>query len=172
MNQQKLSNKGIEEASKSYAIFENILFIVTIAFGFLGMYPFKISGLPIVSILYVLFLIIMLGFTLRKHLCTRCYYYGKWCHCGWGKLSAAMYKKDSGNYELGGKLALPTWGILMGLPIIGMILAVILGKTSLSEELIYFVPFIILVTINGIMHKKDCTACKMRSICPGSAAKN
>ena len=171
MNGKKLFDQGLEEASKSYVILENILIIATIIVGFLGMYPLGFAGIPIVSILYALFLFIMLGFTLRKHLCSACYYYGKYCHCGWGKLAASVCKKDSGNYALGGKLALLTWGILMGLPIIGMILVMILGQASLAEEMIYFIPFIILVIINGIMHKKDCTECKMRFVCPGSAAK-
>ena len=171
MDKQKLYADGIEEAKKSYAIFENILFLVLIVLGFLGMYPLSLGGIPIISILYALFGVIMLAFMLRKHLCTTCYYYDKWCHCGWGKLSSAMFKKDSGNQVLGGKLAGLTWGILMGLPIIGMIAVVVIGKTSLTDELIFFVPFIVLVVINGILHKKDCEQCKMRFTCPGSGAK-
>jgi len=171
MDKEKLYENGIEEAKKSYVIFENVLFIVLIALGFLGMYPLGVNGVPIVSILYALFVLIMLVFVLRKHLCTGCYYYDKWCHCGWGKLSSAMFKKDSGNQELGGKLAGLTWGILMGLPIIGMIAVVIMGKVSLTDELTFFVPFIVLVIINGILHVKDCQKCKMRFICPGSGAK-
>ena len=171
MDEQKLYNKGIEEAKKSYAIFENVLFLVLIALGFLGMYPLGVSGLPFVSILYVLFAVVMLALVLRKHLCTDCYYYNKWCHCGWGKLSSAMFKKNSGNQQLGGKLAGLTWGILMGLPIIGMIVVVVIGKASLTNELVFFIPFMVVVVINGILHKKDCEKCKMRFICPGSGAK-
>ena len=171
MDEQKLYEDGMQEAKKSYAIFENILFLVLIALGFLGMYPLGVNGVPIVSILYMLFVLIMLVFVLRKHLCTGCYYYDKWCHCGWGKLSSAMFKKDSGNQELGGKLAGLTWGILMGLPIIGIIAVVIMGKSSLTDELIFSVSFIVLVAINGILHVKDCQKCKMRFIRPGSGAK-
>lgn len=171
MDEQKLYDNGVEEAKKSYAILENVLFIVLIALGFLGMYPLSVSGVSFVSILYVLIAVAMLVFVLRKHLCTSCYYYDKWCHCGWGKLSSAMFKKDSGNQELGGKLAGLTWGVLMGLPIIGMIAVVIMGKVSLRDELIFFIPFIVLVAINGILHIKDCQKCKMRFICPGSGAK-
>jgi hypothetical protein len=97
MKKQDLYEDDIEEAKKSYAVLENILFLVLIALGFMGMCSIGIGGIPIVSILYALFALIMLIFVLRKHLCTGCYYYDKWCHCGWGKLSSAMYKKDSGN---------------------------------------------------------------------------
>ncbi|MDI6826507.1 MAG: hypothetical protein QMD36_04980 [Candidatus Aenigmarchaeota archaeon] len=171
MDKQKLYEKGIKEAKKSYAIFENALFLLLIVLGFLGMYPLSIKGLPLVSILYALFGVVMLVFVLRKHLCTKCYYYDKWCHCGWGKLSSAIFKRDSGNQEFGGKLAGITWGILMGLPIIGMVGVIFVGKTPLIDVLIFFVPFIILVAINGVLHMKDCKECKMRFICPGSAAK-
>ncbi len=172
MEKQDLYEEGIEEAKKSYALLENILFLVLLTLGFIGMYPIGISGIPLVSILYALFALIMLTFVLRKHLCTGCYYYDKWCHCGWGKLSSSMYKKDSGNQKLGGILAVLTWGIIMVLPIIGMILVVVFGKVRLTHELVFFIPFLILVCINGIMHKIDCERCKMRFICPGSAAKN
>jgi uncharacterized protein YacL len=172
MDEQKLYKEGIEKVKKYYAIFENVLFLLLIVLGFLGMYPIRVSGIPFISILFVVFVVIMLAFVLRKHLCTNCYYYDKWCHCGWGKLSSAMFKKDSGNQKVGGKLAGLTWGILMGLPIIGMIAVVIMDIASLTNELILFIPFIVLVVINGILHVKDCQKCKMRFICPGSGEKN
>jgi hypothetical protein len=142
-----------------------------IILGFLGMYPLKIISIPIVSIFYVLFATFMLFFMLRKHLCINCYYYNKWCHCGWGKLSSTMFKKNTGVQKLGGKLAGLTWGILMTLPIIVMIIIIIIDEVSLIEKLFFLVPFVALVVVNGILHKIDCEKCKMRFICPGSAAK-
>ena len=82
-----------------------------------------------------------------------------------------MYEKESGNQKLGGKLALLTWAVLMGLPVLGMTAVVLLNKAAITQELIFFIPFVILSGINGYLHKKDCTECKMRFICPGSAAK-
>ena len=171
MDKRELYEDGVEDCKKFYIICENVLIVGMIALGFLGMYPLSFNGIPFVSIFYVLFALIMMAFVLRKHLCTNCYYYDKWCHCGWGKLSSVMFKKDSGNQKLGGKLAVFSWGVLMGLPIIGMIVIIILDKASLMNELIFFVPFIALVAINGILHKIDCEKCKMRFICPGSSAK-
>ena len=171
MNRQQLYEDGIEEAKKAYAAFENMLFIALFVLGFMGMFKLTLIGLPLVSVSYALFIVIMLGFVLRKHLCTQCYYYDKWCHCGWGKLSSAMFKKDAGNQELGGKLAQLTWGIIMGVPIIGMAAVIIMDINSLTHELLFLVPFVILVAINGVLHVKDCRMCKMRFICPGSGAK-
>ncbi|NQT29097.1 MAG: hypothetical protein HQ596_00850 [Candidatus Saganbacteria bacterium] len=171
MQDKQLYEKGIEQADRSYAIFENILFVITLLTGYSAMTPVRLYGIPIVSLLYMLFLLVMLLLVLRKHLCTNCYYYGKWCHCGWGKLSAAIYKRNSGNQALGGKLGLLTWGTFMALPIFVMIAIVIFDKSMFMRELLYFIPFVILVIINMLMHKKDCEECKMRFTCPGSAAK-
>ena len=171
MDEQELYEDGVEDCKKFYVICENVLIVGMIALGFFGMYPLSFGGIPFVSILYVLFALIMMVFVLRKYLCTNCYYYDKWCHCGWSKLSSIMFKKGSGNQELGGKLAGFSWGILMGLPIIGMIIIVIIGEISLIDELIFLAPFIALVAVNGILHKIDCEKCKMRYICPGSSAK-
>jgi len=167
----KLYQDGIEESKPWYVLFENFIILVIVILAFFGMYPLGIRGIPVISISYAVFTVLMLVFVLRKHLCTRCYYYNKWCHCGWGKLASLFYKKDTGNYELGGKLALFTWGIIMGFPMIVMIAIIFMEKAALVDEHIFFIPFVILVAINGILHVKDCKECKMRLICPGSAAK-
>ena len=84
----ELYEKGIESASKAYAIIENLVIVITIAVGFVGMMPLvNVAGVPILSIVYAAFLVTSLGFVLRKHLCTHCHYHGKWCHCGWGWIS-------------------------------------------------------------------------------------
>ena len=82
-----------------------------------------------------------------------------------------MYKKDSGNIRLAEKIIGPTWGILMGLPLLLMILAIVLNKTSFADISLILISYIVMVVINGIMHVSDCKKCKMRYICPGSAAK-
>ena len=77
----------------------------------------RLGGLSVVSIVYLLFAFLMLGLILRKHLCIYCYYYGRLCGMGWGKLSSCLFKEKSGNYELGMKLAGLTWGLLTVIPI-------------------------------------------------------
>jgi len=171
MDSKELFEQGIEQAGRPYVIFKNISIILMVLLGYIGMYPLKIYGIHLISIVYLVFIAAMLMFVLRRHLCTQCYYYGKLCHCGWGKLASGIFEKESGSQKLGGRLALITWSILMLLPLIGIPAAVILKKASWQQELIFFVPFVILLIINGYLHKKDCTECKMRFICPGSAAK-
>ena len=167
---QKIYSEGIEKAKISYVIFENILLVLLLAIGCLGMYTIQIGNIPIVSILYIVFSLFMLVLFLRKHLCTHCYYYGKTCHCGWGVLAAKLYKEKSGDQTLGGILAGVTWAVIMLLPIILMVVAMIFIKGVFFTTMIYLIPFIILVGINGYLHKVDCDQCKMKFTCPGSAA--
>lgn len=168
---ENLDPTGIEAAGLRGIILENILLVALIAIGFLGMYPVSVAGIPLVSIVYMLFAAIMLGAVLRKHLCTHCYYHGRWCHCGWGKLSSAMFHAKSGDRHLGESLVMPTWGIILFMPVIVMALVIVLGIAPPILELWFLVPFVILVIVQGILHKKDCRQCRMRFICPGSAAK-
>jgi len=133
------------------------------------MLPLRIYGFPIISVLYALFLIIMLLFVLGKHLCTHCYYYGKLCSTGWGKLSALMFGKNSGNYQLGVKLAGVTWILVTAIPIVGIILALILEYSP--SNLTFLILFILLTPVNFVSHRKACEKCKMRFICPASMAK-
>ncbi len=162
---------GIEKVKIPYIVFENTLIVALLVFGYLGMKPISVHGIPILSIIYVLFTLIMLIFILRKHLCTHCYYYGKSCHCGWGHLSSKLFKKESGNQKAGGILAGITWGTIMVLPVISMVLLIITNEVKLKQEMLYLVSFVILTVINGVLHKIDCENCKMKYICPGSAAK-
>ncbi len=160
---------GLEGYPLITVIGQNLFFIIYFGLGTIGMWGLKITGIPIVSILYVFFLIIMLIFVLRRHLCTNCYYYDKRCSTGWGDLAAVMFKKNSGNYELGVKLAGITWGLATIAPIIGIIAVLIFNfKIYL---LVIFILFIILTPLNFMMHKHLCIKCKMRNICPASMAR-
>ena len=168
--EQKLYDKGIEKCPSASAIRQNMFFGIYFTIAFIGMSFLQINNIPIVSIIYIVFISIMLIFVLRKYLCTHCFYYGKVCCTGWGKLAACLFKQNSGNYELGGKLAGVTWMLAMFLPLIGMVIALILNWFSITITLL-LVVFIILSVVNFFIHKESCVKCKMRFICPGSVAK-
>lgn len=169
MEKQELYKEGLEEYSLCCVIGQNVFLLIYFAIGFIGMWSLQIYNFPAVSILYGLFLIVMLLFLLRKHLCTHCYYYGKFCNVGWGKLSAFMFKKNSGNYGLGVKLASITWTVATSVPIIGIVVSLVLSFSIFG--LILLILFISLSLINIIIHKKVCEKCKMKFICPASMAK-
>ncbi len=167
---QKLYEKGIEKYSLASAISQNLFFVIYFTIAFIGMSFLQINNIPIVSVIYIIFIGVMLIFVLRKHLCTHCFYYGKVCGTGWGKLAGCLFKKNSGNYTLGGKLAKITWISAMFLPLIVMIIALILNWFSITLTIL-LVVFIMMSVVNFFIHKKSCVKCKMRFICSGSTAK-
>ena len=166
--EEKLYKKGLKKYPIGCVIGQNLFFLFYFGIGFIGMFSLRIYEFPIISIAYALFLVVILLFVLRKHLCTNCYYYGKLCSTGWGKL-ALMFRKNSGNYELGVKLAGITWMIATLIPIVGIITVLILSFSTF--RLILLVLFLLLTPVNFITHKRACKKCKMRFICPASMAK-
>lgn len=148
---------------------QNLFLILYFGVGVIGIMPLQIYGFPIISTIYASFLIVMFLFVLRKHLCTCCYYYGKRCNTGWSKLASLMFKKESGNYELGVKLALITWMLATLVPIVGIAGALIFNYSL--RNLIFLVLFVLLTPVNLLSHKLACAKCKMRFICPASMAK-
>jgi len=171
MEKQKLYEKGLENYPKATVVLTNVLLFLWFGFAAYGMSVLRFAGLPIISIIYLLFAIIMLGFVLRKHLCTHCYYYNKLCGTGWGKLSSRLFKEKSGNYELGMKLAGLTWGLLTIVPIIAIPLAMLLNRGFLVPGGITLTGFLTIMVVNQFGRKKGCKQCKMRRICEASAAK-
>lgn len=171
MTELNLYKPGIENATLIRVALENTLILGLLISGTLLLEPLHFSGWPLLSIGYAGMAGVMLVFVLRKHLCTHCWYYGKNCHCGWGKLSAILFKQHSGNYKLGGRLGGMTWGSIMIVPLLGFTVGVIVNTIRFSENWISLVIFIGFVIINGGLHKKSCDSCKMRCICPGSAGK-
>ena len=166
----KLYEEGLERYPLFWVLGQNIFLLIYFSVAFLGMYPLQVSGIPAVSLLYIIFIGVMLLFVLRKHLCTNCYYYGKRCNTCWGKLASLLFERGSGNYELGGRLANLTWAFAAVIPIVGMILVLALVNFSCKNLGLLFL-FIILSGVNFMIHRKSCEVCRMRYICPGSAAK-
>jgi len=164
----KLFQEGKESFSFGIILLGNIAFLLNWGIGFVLLMPFRINGIPIVSWIYLIILIIV-QLSLKKLNCTSCYYYGKSCYLGWGKLAALCFKQDSGNQEKGMKLAI---SYVLQLPIIliaTLIAGFIYGFNTLN--IILLIIFVIINILQGaVLRKKACTVCKSRFICKGSAA--
>ena len=168
---EKLYEKGLENYPKQTIILTNMLLLLWFGSAAYGMSALRSVGLPIISILYLLFALLMLGFVLRKHLCTHCYYYGKLCGSGWSKLSSCQFKQKSGNYELGMKLAGMTWGVLTIIPIIVIPLTMFLHREFLISGGTSLACFFVIMAMNQLGRKRGCSQCKMRYVCKASVAK-
>ena len=164
----KLFQEGKESFPAWWIVLENIGFILNWGIGFVLLLPFKYNSVSIVSWCYLVILAIV-QISLKKYNCSNCYYYGKWCHLGWGKLTCLLFKEDSGNPEIGMKLAI---SYILQLPVIliaALVAGFLYGFNLISVLLL--IVFVVLNLLQGtILRKKGCAVCKARFICKGSAA--
>jgi hypothetical protein len=115
----------------------------------------------------------MVFVVLRKLVCTNCYYYGKWCGMGWGKLAALFFKRgsiDNFSRSIGIKLAPLTYGLLSLIPLVLGIIAAI-REFTIPRVSVLVLLFLVSFYSGAVSRGKACRNCKMRTICPG-AAKN
>jgi len=159
----------LEKSSTGRIIVDNLMMILWIG---LGTWACRFLY-PLAAWAYLIFAVLMVYVILRKLICTKCYYYDKWCHSGWGKLSALFFKKGNiENFSTSVVKILPplTYGLLLVLPLVSIIISMIR-----SFSLIKIIVLVLLLSVSSysgaIGRKKSCEQCKMRYICPGSAAK-
>ena len=161
---------GRELFSPFWIIGENLLYLTMwVLAGYLIWPIWTLFCLPLLTIIWAV-LVVVIQILLKKHNCSGCYYYDKLCHLGWGKISSAMFKQDSGNLKTGMKLSLfyiiPPPVILLT----SLIFAVIKNPTW-----IYWFVLVLFVFLNVAsfpVRKKGCSLCIIRESCPGSAAKS
>ena len=164
-----LYDQGLEEYSWSVVIRENLALAVWILLGTLISLQFN----GFLGWGYLGFALLMILIIQRKLVCTRCYYYGKRCHVGWGYLSKALFKK--GDIEefrscVGIKLAPIFFGIIAVVPVaLGLILMI--RKFSLYTLILFLIMVSAILYSSIIARKSSCARCKMRMQCPGGAVK-
>ena len=147
---------------------ENVLYISTwIVAGWL-LWPVRLGGWPVAAVAWAA-IVIAVQALLKKHNCSGCYYYGKTCHLGWGRLAAWMCRPDSGDPKTGMRLTL---FYIVSPPLI--LLASIAIGVLLQVSFWHWVLLGVYVALNVVSfpaRKKGCRICAMRDVCPGSAAK-
>ena len=168
-NEVKFYEQGLEEYPKAGIVFGNFMMLLWIGLGTIAcwfLYPFA-------AFIYLAFAIIMVFIVLRKLVCVNCYYYDKRCSMGWGKLSALFFKKghiEEFSTSSGVKLAPITYGLLSLVPLILIIISLI-QKFSIPKLIILLLLLLVSFYSASVGRKKSCAECKMKTICPGSAAK-
>jgi hypothetical protein len=160
---------GTESFPMYRIIAENMLYITTWALAGYLLWPIWMPmSFPILTIIWAL-TVVVVQILLKKHNCSGCYYYNKWCHLGWGKISSAMFKPNSGNPETGKKLTLfyivPPPVILLS----SLIFAIMVNPTWVYWFILAL--FVIFNVASFPVRKNGCSLCAMREVCPGSAAK-
>ncbi|MBI5207468.1 MAG: hypothetical protein HY934_06720 [Candidatus Firestonebacteria bacterium] len=169
----KCYENGITNGKESFPLYwiisENLLYLsIWILAGYL-LWPILIfNGFPLLTIIWIISVLII-QILLKKHNCSGCYYYDKLCHLGWGKLSRALFKQNSGNPDTGMKLSL---FYIVPPPLI-LVISIISGFFNKFSWIYWSVLFIyiILNIVTFPIRKKGCGFCVMRKVCPGSAVK-
>ena len=168
-NDLKLFNDGLEKYPISIVLIENIVLSLWILIGSFLITQFNL----LLGLVYISCALIMILFVMRKLICTSCYYYGKTCHVGWGKLASFLYKQ--GQIEefstcIGQKIAPIFFALLALIPLIfGLIL--IVNDFSIFNIVLFILLLCAILYSSVFARKKSCEKCKMKNVCAGSAAK-
>ena len=167
--QENLFEDGLEQNSLGRIIIGNLIMFFWFVLGALACWYFY----PVLGLVYLVVAFLLVYVVLRKLVCVNCYYYDKWCGLGWGKLCALMFKKGSLEEfpkSIGLKLAPATYGVLMIVPLILLIVSII---QSFSWYKIIVLILLLLVSwySGGVGRRVACANCKMNIICPGSTTK-
>ena len=164
----KLYEQGLEEYPVKTVITANIAMLSLIFLGTILSAFYKLKA----GVIFVIFAVIMVYVVLRIIICHNCYYHGRLCPHGWGKI-AAIFTKKGYTSRFGSSKALIlaplTYGILIFAPIIMVSVSMVTNFTF--QKALLLTVFIFLGLLSTlILRKKSCALCKMKYICPGSAA--
>ena len=163
MNQiaEKIGSAYCETYPKWVIIFRWI--ILTLAFT-LGIYILADIQLML-GIIYAACSLFALTLVLPLSRCVYCYYHGKLCNTGWGKVAAYLYAKGDESFYL----ERYNYAILLHLLWIVPLLASLFQLVR-NKELRYVVIFLIYVLIlwmeKVVLKKLACKRCHQREFCP------
>lgn len=165
----RLYEDGVECHPVGTIIFGNLMMALWIALGTIACWFVH----PYAAWAYLATALVTVGLALRKLVCTNCYYYGKRCATGWGKLSALLFRKgpiENFSTSVGIKVAPLTYGLLSLVPLVLVIAAMLWGFTWAKLAVLLALLGVSFYS-GAIARRKACAGCKMSTICPGSAVK-
>lgn len=142
--------------------------IISIAIYIMGAYILYQFG--IIWLLFYLLYIFALEIRLMKKSCVNCYYYGKFCAFGKGKISSFLFKKGNPKKFIEDKISwkniLPDFLVSI-IPIIFGVILLILKFNLLMLLLILLLLILTSIGNSFIRSSLACKFCKQREIgCP------
>lgn len=150
------------EQSKNYENYPCRIIVasnfVSIAIYLIG--AFIIYKLGLVWLILYLGYIGILEFRLMKNHCTCCYYYGKYCAFGKGKISSFFFKKSDSSKFIKNKI---TWKSILPdflVSIIPLIVGVVLLINNFSWLLLVFIVLLVILASTGSGYVRNSLACK------------
>lgn len=165
----ELYEPGLESYPIRDVILGNLVMAALIAVGTIACWLVS----PVLGVLYVVFSVVMVYGVLRRLICTRCYYFGKRCGTGWGKLAATWCTRgtlEEFNESPGTRLAPLVYGLVTLIPLVALVVLLLHGASSALLVLLAFILGVGFYS-SGPGRRRACSVCKMRSFCKGCAAK-
>jgi hypothetical protein len=126
---------------------------------------------PLLAGLYIGWAVLTVFFVSRRLTCPNCYYHGKWCSVGWGKLSGLLARRgdiDEFGNDVAARLAPVTYSLLILVPLISIIVS--MAQEFRISQIVAMVIYLSLFSVLAL-RKAACSRCKMRLVCRGCAAK-
>jgi hypothetical protein len=150
-----------------------IRWIILIAAFALGIYI--LSGMKdLFGVVYVIYSLIALTLILPLSRCVSCFYHGKLCNTGWGKVAAYLFPKgmnhavhtkgDESKYVEHYNYAI-LLHLLWIIPLLGFLFQ-LLRYRGLFYLIILIAYMFILLLEKIILKKLACTKCHQREFCP------
>ncbi len=162
---------GLEFYPKKIVIINNILLLIYFSSALIGLSAIRFRGFPILSIAFFFFILLFLLILTLKFLCTRCFYYDKFCAYGWGKLSSLFFKKNTRDNNIGGKLSFFSWIVTIFVPFVMIPISIIFYENFLIIGITCIFLCFISISLFFILRKRICLVCKRRDICIASSAR-
>jgi hypothetical protein len=164
----KLYEQGLEKHSKSTVVLSNLAMLVWIALGTAACWFLH----PVIAWVYLAVALVMVGVVLRRLVCTNCYYFGKRCGTGWGKLAALMFKQgemERFSKSIGVRIAPSIYALLSLVPAVLIIISLVQEFTV--AKLVVLVCLLLITVYSAFLsRRKGCSTCKMKLACPGSVS--
>lgn len=165
-----IREEGLEQYPWATVIISNLIMLVWIALGTVACYFFN----HVVAWIFLGVALLLVFIVLRRLVCTNCYYYGKWCSTGWGKLSALLFKQgniEAFNDSIGVTLAPWIYGLLTLVPLVLGTISAVQRFSAIKPVILAAVLFIGFYS-GAVRRKKTCARCRMSCYCKGSAVRN
>jgi hypothetical protein len=119
----------------------------------------------VLGIAYVIYSIIALTFILPLSRCAHCFYHGKLCNTGWGKVAAYLVAKgDESKYVKYYNYAI-FLHLLWIIPLLASFVQLI-RERDLKSSIIFLAYLFVLLVEKIFLKKLGCIRCRLREICP------
>ena len=137
--------------------------ILLLAFT-LGIYILR--GLHyMLAIIYIVYSLTALTLILPLSRCVSCFYYGKLCNTGWGKIAAYLFKKGDESKHVEHYNYAIFLHLLWLVPLLVALLQLVRQREILALSI--FVIYLFILFVEKIILKKlGCKRCHLREFCP------